>query len=199
MSQERSISEVLHGMKLPKLFPQMRVLCSDTQLLEELKEKYSIRRILFPGCWTDDKTLQDVFTQGEVFHMDKFHWVTSGASKRNMPHLVVARMMETPFPNGFFDAMFYEDVHAPRWEFRGALKSVRVGGVVIFSTHDCGYTDGMQPKDLFKMPELRVLSVHSPHYLPFEKITEVIPNSPWQNFVEGWQINARELSDFLRC
>lgn len=196
MARER-VEGVLRVINRPNL-PEMRIVDSDNGLVTELKTTHSIRRILFPGCWIDGTTLQNVFTRGEVFHMDMMQSLTHGGGPKNMPHFVVGRMMETPFPNGFFDAMFYEDVHAPRWEFRGALKSLRVGGVVIYSTHDCGDPEGVQPKDLFKMPELRVLPVHSPYYLPFEKVTELRPNSPWQNFVETWRMNAKELSDFLR-
>lgn len=166
---DREVSEIFARMRRKDFLPKPLEVTRDRKLLTVLQEDFAVSRIFYPGCWSDNGSLENVFPRQIIFYMDVDKGLTR-IQKMQGRHLVVGDMQHSPFPDGIFDAVFYQDAHVGMRELRGSLRALKVGGVFIYSTDDCGNTDGVQPIDVLKMPELAMLPIHSESYIPFRKL-----------------------------
>lgn len=132
--------------------------------LARLRSLYPISQIYYPGCW-NDHSLEETFDPKEIIYLDSDF---RGIKPRKK--LVVAKMEVPPFIEGIFDAMFYQDVDVEPPAFKAALRTVRLGGLVIFSSDDCG--GGIQIDDVYRLPELSIIDLpfKSTYLTTFERI-----------------------------
>ena len=88
-------------------------------------------------------------------------------------------MGNSPFATGAFDAVFMKCLHPSSHEFEEILRTLKVGGALIYSTLECGAMDGINLSDI--LDDARLLGVE----LPFE--------SKWyQVFVYGGSLATQQ-------
>jgi SAM-dependent methyltransferase len=120
------------------------------EALRRLQEDLSFSRIYYPGSGSD-RLLEMAFADLPVLsvHLDDELTRTVGTKTS-----VQGDMGSSPFAEGTFDAVFMQCLHPRPDEFEELLRTLRVGGVVIYSTLECGAMDGVNLCDLVDDPRL---------------------------------------------
>lgn len=140
--------------------------------LTHIKDTFGINLIYYPGCWVDFKSLEGPFECNQVVYVDynKDFMEDVGEEKIGRNILIVDAEYSS-FRNGCFDAVFMQDMHPEPDEFEGIMATLKPGGILIFSTDDCGGDWGMQLQDVEKHPDLAKLTfpLRTSFYTVFQK------------------------------
>jgi hypothetical protein len=145
---------------------------NETGYLQQLRDSFDLQRIYYPGCSDDSRTLSKVFKPEEIIYLDNNEYKRP---VRGMVNFLHGDMQFSPFPDGTFDAFFYQDVHATKDALDDSLRTVKPNGIVIFSSDDCRGEWGMQLSDFEKHPLLEALSLpfKNRYYTSFRKIEPI--------------------------
>lgn len=139
---------------------------SDSEFLTKLRDDFNIGSIYYPGCGSH-KVLESTFTPSQIYYADVY---LTGVM-RGHPNTRVGDMAQRLYPDRTMDAMFYQDADVEPQVLRAALRAVKVNGILVFSSDDCGY--GVQLKDLAGFPEVAPIDLGYTHryFNPFRKLT----------------------------
>lgn len=135
---------------------------STKDFLKLVKWQFEISRIYYPGAETDD-VLECSFQPREIAYLDilndSYHSddIVTFAARKGRRYYLFNDMAKSPFKDGAFDAVFYQDIHATPAELAGILRTLRKGGVIIYSKDTCEGNDGK--KKLRKVPGLTELQL----------------------------------------
>lgn len=103
--------------------------------------------IFYPGSGPDD-SLTLFFDESRIIHLDR------DPSCEAPPNSVAGQYAHNPLKDDSVDLMYISDNHANEEEFNILLKSVKIGGYVIFDDDTCG---PYKPEDAFTNPQLQPL------------------------------------------
>ena len=150
--------------------------------LGKVKTICGISKILYPGSLDDFGSLEGVFGRDKIVYLDVDRIPRYGSfwrrilRKPQVRNLVQADARYSPFSE-VFDAVFMQDMHATPEELAAILQTLKAGGVLIFSTNDCGDKEGVQPYHLRKHPLLSRLHFpfHTKYYTTYQKRTITNP------------------------
>ena len=142
-------------------------------LLQNLRAGFEIRNILYPGCRYDANSLSEAFSPNEVFYMDSDAKVFRDIYGRfdHAKNMFVEDVADSHFPDQYFDAVFLQDLHdeeKPR-NLRGALRMLKVGGLLIHSNKDCGAEPVINSWELRRTPNLRMFPLTLVTYTVYQK------------------------------
>jgi|SRR3989344_364501 len=147
-----------------------------TDLLLRPRERFEIGNILYPGCGADIFSLEEAFEPDEVFYMDRDRQSLLELStflNSAGANIVHENVLDSHFPDGYFDAVFIKDFHHENKDYlTPILRMLKPGGVLIHSNYDNGCLwDEMIGLDEFKRaPNLKMFPLTQVHYSVFQKV-----------------------------
>lgn len=140
-----------------------------------LREVYPISRIYYPGSWDDFEPLECAFSKEEIVYleMERSKFSDLSGDERYGRNLIVGHAEQSPFRTASFDAIFMQDMHATRAELRGILRTLKKGGIFIFSTNNCGDDKGIELNDLRTYQTLSelILPFRARYYTAFQNVS----------------------------
>ena len=168
--QEKTTSEFCESGIEPSLETKPKEV-SQTSFLRTLKTDIPIKRIYYPG-FEKDFLLELAFDPSEIYYLDNNKYATNRLKKRGQ-HVILGDMRCSPFKDDAFDAVFIKDIHANRAKFMDIIRTLRIGGIVIYSTVNCGEKNqGINLKSLkekFYLKEM-AFSVANDRLFVFRKV-----------------------------
>ena len=138
----------------------------------ELKNRYQISLIYYPGCW-NDRILDNYFKRNEIVYLDD-----DKASARYNVSVIGSYgyyqrfgvFGHSPFKDEVFDAVFHHDNDADKEEFSDILRVLKSGGIIIHSDSGCEYD--LTVKDILSFPGIEAADFPKIHgsYTLLQKI-----------------------------
>lgn len=113
----------------------------------KLRELFQIARIYYPACGYNDSVLEDTFKLEEIVYLD------NDANDPDKVTNVIGDYRKAPFRDNAFDAVFFQDNHATIDGAKEILRTLKPGGIVIYSLDTCGVD--MSIRNLADLPGLR--------------------------------------------
>lgn len=140
---------------------------SEAEFLKRVRDLYGISRIYYPGHG-GDTFLEDAFKPSEIVYLDD-EGDDAIIYKPNRMY-VKGDFGKSPFRNGTFDALFYQENHANLWQTIEMLRTLRRGGVVIHGIDFC-FLQSVDEEDFARIPGcVKVeLPFYNPTYTIFQK------------------------------
>ena len=140
---------------------------SEADFLKMVKDLYGISRIYYPGHG-GDTFLGEAFKPKEIVYLDN---EGDGAISYKPNRMYVkGDFGKSPFRNGTFDALFYQENHANLGQTIEMLKTLRQGGIVIHGIDFC-FLQGVGEEDFARIPGLIKVELpfSNPTYTIFQK------------------------------
>ncbi len=128
------------------------------KLLKIIRVLLPVHRIYYPAAGTDPN-LELAFRKDEIFYLDLDH-DSSFSQGRNF---VKGDYKNPPFAAGSFDALYYNDNHAPMETFLDMLNLVRDEGVVIYNSDHC--INEVTPQEILAIPKLKRIGAQGDHWV----------------------------------
>lgn len=147
-----------------------------SEFLLNLRAGFGVKNILYPGCRYDAKSLSEAFSPDEIFYMDNDPKVFTEIHGRfdQAQNIFVEDVADSHFPDEYFDAIYLKDLHEeyygqPR-NLAGALRMLRIGGLLIHSNFDCGADEVISSRDVRIEPNMRMFPTTTVNYTVFQKV-----------------------------
>lgn len=135
-----------------------------------LRDFYGIGNIYYPGCDVD-RVLEMGFSEDEIIYLDEY------MDKKDGPkNLIVGDFNKPPLRFNSVDSVFIQDLHLEKHDLDNILKVVKDGGILVYSTDDCGLPLGDDRTFILEHPLLVQVDFPSDyeHYWVFQKINPKI-------------------------
>ena len=109
----------------------------DTIYLQQVKEELGIKQVYAHTWYYRSPPLEEAFGLENIIYAHDMEPLDDNLNvERDYPY-ILADTSNPPFKNDIFEAFFYQHNHAGTHELQEMLKTVKDGGIVIFSTLDC--------------------------------------------------------------